>query len=215
MSLNFENAYKSFPDRITAIIYGDNTTATAANCIYGVVSNQEAEPSAGVYSRYLVSFFIPTASINFTPATGDKLSDGYNLWTIYKIDEPTWNCLWELSCVRLEFQGKLKDTVSILQATGSSTITGARSVVYSTLASNIAAAIEPREQKIENIFDTIASPQYFDIYLDNDVAAANNPTIIKAGALIQDQNNYLYEIKEITDRERLDLATHVLGVKQL
>ena len=146
-------------------------------------------------------------------------------WTVCKsIDETFQSGLYRLEVDYFEPQFAIDDTVQFLNASCSgASSTGDRVVADTAIVTNypstgdtsIPAAIEPIGQDLEERFGAMTMGEAFDIYLSRDVSAVNNPSIVKAGALIQDQNGVQYEVLEVTDRERLDLETRCVCIKKL
>lgn len=156
-------------------------------------------------------------ALSLYPKSKDSLLVDGILWQVCKtVDQSHLQNVYRLSCDYFEFTLALRDTVYFVQATCTgASATGARTVVNTVISPAIPAAIEPRSQRIDELFGAIVDPETFDIYLDNDISAANSPGIVKAGAMLQDQNNVLYEILEVNDREDLDKKTHCLCIKKL
>ena len=196
-------------------------------------SKVEAEPSYGVYKRFHSSFkidpsdwaaVVAAAHLPDTviPKSQDTFVDDADVtWQVCgKVDSPPashpW-ALWRLTADRLEIELELDDQVTLLQATAAASATGERRVTDTADAdfTDIPAAIEPREQRIGEMFGTIVDPEFFDVYLDSDPSPEGAPSIIKVGDMLQDQNSVLYEIVAVDKRERLDLKPHFLVVKKL
>jgi hypothetical protein len=144
------------------------------------------------------------------------------------IDSITWqvsigtdiqysNGLYRLAVNYFEPQFAIDDKVSFLNPlVAGASGTGDRKVLFVSVATDIPCGIEPIAQEVQaDHFGAKTSPEYFDVFLSRDVSTANDPSIVVAGALIQDQNGVQYEVLEVAERERLDLETHLTCVKKL
>ena len=204
---------------------GYNSSYNMNYIVVGPVRVIEPAESWGKYRRWETAIRLIPDYLQAAPKPRDKINWGYQFTTdgpviefqICKIQGD--NYLGRPYCVTadyMDFQLLLSDTVNILQANCSgASLTGNKPITFTTLASGIPAAIEPRSQEIKDTWGSLINPETYDCYLDNDVSAANSPSIVKAGAIIQNQNGVQYDIKEITDRERLDLKTHLVIEKKL
>ena len=216
-----------------SIVYTPSTaggSGSAFNPAYIVVNEvyiEEPADSWGKYRRWVASIQIPTQYMVLAPKPRDEINWGFTLYSggptitfqVCKILEvPYLGSPWAFTADYLDFQALLDDTVTLIQATCSgSSSTGSRTVTDTTDSSftGIAAAIEPREQRIGEMFGAITDPEYYDIYLSSDPSPANSPSIIKVGDMLQDQNGIQYEIIGSLKRERLDLKPQFLCVKKL
>jgi hypothetical protein len=185
---------------------------------------EEPKDSYGKYRRWVVSLQFPIDYITFAPKPRDAVNWGFRLYStgptitfnICKInDTPYLGSPYFVTADYMDFIPELKDVVYILQPTATASSTGARTVIETVIAGPINAAIEPITQGIKDAWGTLTSPETYWCYLDNDMSDANDPSIIKVGALVRDQNNVLYDILEVTDRERLDLKTALRVEKKL
>lgn len=195
---------------------GYNSSYNMNYIVVGPVRVIEPKESWGKYRRWETAIRLIPDYCQQAPKPRDKINWGYQFvaggpvieFQICKVQGD--NYLGRPYCVTadyMDFQLLLSDTVSILQATATGSPTGSRTVVNTVLASGIPAAIEPITQEIKDRFGALTSPEQYMCYLDNDVSAANSPSIVKVGALVQDQNGVIYDILEVMDRERLDLKT--------
>lgn len=127
------------------------------------------------------------------------------------------NGLYRLMVNYFEPQFDIDDVVSFLNPSVSgSSSTGDRQVTFIPAATGIHCGIEPIRQEVsEDHFGAKTSPEYFDIFLSRDISVANDPSIVVAGAVVQDQNGVQYDVLEVNSRERLDLETHLVCVKKL
>lgn len=184
---------------------------------------EEPKDSYGKYRRWVVSLQFPVDYITVAPKPRDGVNWGFMLgsqgpitFNICKInDTPYLGSPWFVTADYMDFQLQLRDTVQFVRATAHASSTGDRVVSNTNVGDPIAAAIEPRTQAIKDAWGTLTSPEVFDCYLDNDVSAANDPSVVRVGDLIVDQNGVKYDIMEVTDRERLDLKTHLVIEKKL
>ena len=64
-------------------------------------------------------------------------------------------------------------------------------------------------------FGTKTDPEIFDVWLDIDIVPDNVPSAMKAGSVMKDQNNIVYDIVLLDQRTRVDEKTHIEVIKKL
>ena len=177
-------------------------------------------PSFSVMPRdtnVAATWTLTTAAPNIYPKPRDTLLSGGVLWQVSDATDVTHNGgLYRLECNFFERNFQLEDTIAFFNALcATSTATGDRVVVDQGVVT-MAASIQPiRQEAQEDHFGAKTSPEYFDVYLTLDVSAANDPSIVQAGAIIQDQNGVQYDVLQVDNRESLNMETHLLAVKKL
>lgn len=181
----------------------------------------EKAPSFGKYKQWVTTWKVPASIWNTSvpagvlPKSKDTILIDGILWQVCMVvDRPDLMDLWRLECDYFEFTLELKDTINFLNATETTSATGERHI-NNTIIATMDGAIEPIEQHIREGFGALIDPERYNIWLDNDVSEANNPSIVKVGALIQDQNGTIYDVLEVNDREQLDKKTHCICEKKL
>ena len=186
----------------------------------------EKRESYGKYIQRRTTIKIPqevwdtavTGHAGLAPKSRDTLTLDGVTWTVCAgINLSRNGGLYRLECDFFEPQFAIDDTVTFMNAScGGSSLAGDRHVTLTALGDPIECGIEPIRQEVDvDAYGAKTAPEYFDVYLSRDVTAANDPSVVRAGALIQDQNAVQYEVLEVNDRERLDLETHLLCVRRL
>lgn len=231
-TLDISNDYKWIANRETITLLDTNgSTIVAVADSKRLMQNQaEREPSLGHYTEVSVDFRLPspiTDGFHLSPIDvipGMFVVDGDSVqYVVLAVDPPsTYGDVWKCNCMMLL---ATHDTISILIAScDGSSATGARPVTWTPIVTNypsaggttMPAAIQPRTQGVDDPqFGTLTSPEVWDIYLSLTVAASGDPSVIKAGSLVQDQNGVQYEIMEVLDRDRLDRQTHLVCIRKL
>lgn len=178
----------------------------------------QKDPSWGKYLIRQRSFGLSPEFLNgIIPQPGDQINYKGDAWQICVggVSQPKASGVFRCTCDILKFNGLVADTLYFSEAicTGASP-TGERHVT-NTWGSPIQGAIEPREQSIELRFGAITDPEVYDVYLLVDLSTPNMPSTVTAGSLLKDQNGYIYEIKEISKRTRLDELLHVVVERKL
>jgi len=194
----------------------------------------ERSPSHGVYRQWVTTVKIDadvwlaavavynaahSTSLVLYPKARDRVTLHGKTWQV-SIDtsQPHQGNPYRLACNILEFQLDLDDQVRFVQAScGGSSDTGARTVTHTTSTTTIQCAIVPSKQAVDTLFGALTSPESFDIYLtpDSTYIPEDGPSLLKAGAMLIDQNSVSYEIVTVEQRERLDQLLHVTAVKKL
>ena len=186
-------------------------------------SRMEAQPSRGVYLKWLTTFKVdkPTwtaaAPSNTYPKPRDTLVVDGLTWTVYRdVDSPaSLMPLWRLGCIRLEIKPELKTTAQYSQAScTSSSSTGTRTITYTNIGSPINAAIQPMTADLGDAFGTKDFEDAYVAYLETDPSAFG-ASVIGAGDLLIDPNGVKYEIIATMDRNVLDALPVFHLVKKL
>jgi len=198
----------------TAKLNAGNVSYTFNPCKYSVSGSAEIHPSFGKYIRVEVILGIPaailTAAGNYKPKPGDRFisPDGYACNVLECRQQGlrfTWVRGW---CPTLSFN--LQDTVQYLRASAASSGTTARTVTHSAVGVPVAAAIQPLDRRLADLFGTRSTPQSYVIWIYDGVGGA-----ILAGDLFQDQNGLLYDIEAVGTRHELEELAAFSCIKKL
>lgn len=179
--------------------------------------SMEQDPSWGKYLIRKRSFGLPPEYLGgIIPRPGDQINYKGVTWQISDggVSQPKASGVFRCTCNILFFNLLMKDSLTWIRATAVASMTGSRTVTDTVTGSSIAGAVEPRDQLVQDLFGSKATPEVFDIYLDSD-PSEGLPSSVKAGDMLQDQNNVRYEITEVVKRERLDAKPQYIAVKKL
>ncbi len=206
----------------TSVRSGGNVTFTLPVVYTSPRSRNEAQPSYGVYKRWVTTFKIdPTvwtlaAGSGVYPKMRDTLVVDGITWTVRRdVDSPAPRGLWRLSCNYLQIDATLQATLQYVTATCTgSSATGSRTVTNTDVGDPIAAAVQPFNAMLGDMFGTKDFEDRYMIYALTD-PSGTGPSVINAGDMFRDSNGVLYEIEEVVDRLRLDDLNAYRCVKKL